>query len=348
MTKRQLNADLFARGKGECIGTVFAGNILGQAHEFKFSDYQVRVRLPSAEFEIGSNEPIGNSAKIVHFRQGRVDDLALEHTFYAVDYLIVEIDFIEQVLIPSALLDSEHVQKSAELSSQAPHLDKLTIRYDRLLVMAWQHWMRVARWATNQSRMGLPDWTIGQNANLTMPRVHEKSTGFGVWASPVVIKSIRPASLDSKRWQHVGDILTGQRTPPIWFEYLVEAQQRLFNQDYSGSVLSSVIACETIARAVYKQLVGTPRNAAAEDLADRVAAQAIIGRWKDLTGLKAEGKVHQIFEIRNGLVHSGRTDSVDERIATNTFQTARNFVLSGDEWWFAEIGLSNPRTVDFD
>lgn len=348
MTKRRLKAGLFARGKGLCRGTIFAGDILGQAHEFKFSDHQVRVCLPSVEFEIGSNKPVGRNARIVHFRRGRVDDLALDRSFYELDHMTVEVDFNEPVQIPSDLLDHESVQISPGLESQAPHLDKLAATYDRLLISAWHHWMRVARWATNQYTIGLPDWTTDESADLKMPRVHEKSTGYGVWASPGIIRSERSASIDTKRWNHIGDVLACQRTPPIWFEYLVEARQRLFNQDFSGCVLSSVIACETIARAIYRHHVGTPANAAAEELVDRTAAQAIIGRWKGLIGVKAEGKVHDIFGIRNGLVHSGRTDSVDAKVASDTLQTARKFVEGGDVWWFAEQGLSNPRIVIFD
>jgi hypothetical protein len=118
----------------------------------------------------------------------------------------------------------------------------------------------------------------------------------------------------------------------------------LAKHDYSGSVLSSVIACETLARAVYNNLAGTPANAAAAELVNRAPAQAILGRWKDLTGLKVEGGVHKIFDIRNNLVHSGRTDSIDKEIAISAFDTARQFVENGDEWWFSKHGLSNPRT----
>jgi hypothetical protein len=348
MSERMLKAELFARGWALCRGTVFAGDVLGRAHQFTFSDHQVRVSLPSAEFEIGSNKPVGTSSKFVRFRSGYADDLALERSFYELDYVVVEVDFKNPVQIPKPLLDNESVQKSPELAFQAPHLDKLAVRYDSLLVSAWNHWMRVARWATNQYTIGLPDWTTDESADVKMLRVHEKNTGYGVWASPNIVRSERSATIDTKRWDHIGRVLATELTPPIWFEYLVEARQRLFNQDFSGCVLSSVIACETIARATYRHHTGTPANAAAEELVDRTAAQAIIGRWKDLTGIKAEGKVHHIFDIRNRLVHSGRTDSVDAKAASNTFQTARNFVENGDEWWFAELGLSNPRMVDFD
>jgi hypothetical protein len=345
MSKGDFKAELFARGFGICRGTTFAGDVLGRTHEFLFSDHQVRVCLPSVEFETGSYLPSAKSANIVRFRSGRIDDPAPERSFYELEYVTVEVDFKKPVHIPLTLLDNEAVQKSPELASQAPHLDKLAAQYDGLLVSAWHQWMRVARWATNQYSIGLPDWTIDGSGDLKMPWIHEKKTGYGVWASTTVIQMGRSASINAKGWEHIGGVLTLQITPPIWFEYLAEAGHRIANQDFSGCVLSSVIACETLARAAYMHLIGSPANEAAAELANRTAAQAIIGRWKDLTGLKAEGKVHRIFEIRNGLVHSGRSDYVDADIARDTLQTARTFVESGDEWWFAERGLSNPRTA---
>lgn len=346
MSKEVLNAELFARGQGICNGTEFAGDLLGKTHEFQHSDHRVRVRLPSVEFEPGTNAPIGKGASIAHFRSGFVDDPSLERSFYTLEYVTVEVDFQQPVPIPSVLLEHPAVRKSPELRAEAPHLDSLAVQYEGLLVSAWHHWLRVARWASNQPNIGLSDWTLDGADDLKMPRIFERTTGHAVWAAANVIHLQHPASFNTKTWEHVGSVLARQLTPPIWFEYLVEARARLAGQDFSGCVLSSVIACETLARATYMHLVGTPSNAAAAELVNRTAAQAIIGRWKELTGLKAEGKVHSIFDIRNGLVHSGRTDSVDQQIARDALQTARKFVEAGDEWWFDEQGLPNPRTTN--
>ena len=65
--------------------------------------------------------------------------------------------------------------------------------------------------------------------------------------------------------------------------------------------------------------------------ASAVATQSIVGKWTDLTGLNAEGGVDAIFEIRNKLVHGGRTDSVHERTADDALRTASRFVEAGDE-----------------
>jgi hypothetical protein len=138
-------------------------------------------------------------------------------------------------------------------------------------------------------------------------------------------------------------VLKEELNTPIWFEYLVEASHRLANKDYFGSILSSTISCETMARAVFSHLAGTPTNAAVAKLVDRTAAQAIIREWKDLTGIKADGSVHQLFKTRNDLVHSGRTVSVTSEIADKSLTAARRFVEGGDEWLFAAEERTNPR-----
>jgi hypothetical protein len=264
-------------------------------------------------------------------------------SFYEVDYLTVEIDFDHPISIPPSTLDHPAVRLSPDLKRDAPHLDKVSARYDDLLVSAWHHWLRTARWATDQHSIGLHAWEVDGSPVLEMPRIHEKTTGYGIWSSPSVARARRQATIDSHRWAHIQSVLASELTAPVWFEYLVEAHQRLANKDYSGCVLSSTIACETIARAVFSDLAGKPKNAAVAELVDRTAAQAIIGRWKDLTGVKADGAVHRLFETRNSIVHSGRTDSIDKEIARKSLEAARKFVLRGDEWWFIHQGMPNPR-----
>lgn len=341
-----INASLFARGRGLCVGTLFSGCLLGRSQEFPYSGHAARIALPSAEFAEGSAEPTGANANVVSFRNGWANDPRPEVSYYQLEYVNVEIDVPKRVKIPKELLRHPAVRKSPEADKAAPHLEKLTNDCDDLLAGALRHWMKVARWATDQHAIGVTDWEVDGAPDLKMARLYEKQSGFGIWASTVVTQFKRAAEIDEKKWDHIGRVLVAGHTPPIWFEYLVEASHRLADQDYSGSVLSSAIACETMARAAFSHLAGNPPNAAAGDLIDRIAAQAIIGRWEKLTGIKAAGAVHKLFETRNGLVHSGRTGSVDKSKATTSFEAARKFVENGDEWWFAEKGLNNPRTSD--
>lgn len=345
MTKPKIWADLVARGQGRCLGAMFAGDILGQEHKYEFGERRVTVRLPPAEFEAGSADPKGKFAPVIHSRQHRSANPTPATSYYEVEYLIVEIELPEAIRIPQSLLEHSAVRMSPTLRSEERQLNKLSEQYDSLLAAAWLHWMRVARWATNEHSIGLPGVEIEGSPDLAMSRLYDTATGHGVWTSPASITLMRSVQINAKKWAHIGRVLSGPQTPPIWIEYLVEGRHRLANRDYSGCVLSSAIACETMARAAFSHLVGSPANAGAAELVDRTAAQAIVGRWEALTGLKAEGSVHKLFDTRNRLVHSGRTDIVDEKIASTAYKAACGFVEGGDEWWFVQQRLANPRTT---
>ena len=342
MSQDDLSAELFVRGLGVCPGTTFSGAILGSSHAFLLSGSRVRVSLPSAEFSMDSHDPIGPSTGHVHFQSGYVGQ-SFEKSFYGIDQVYVEVDIPELVRIPKSLLEVDAAQLSPEVMNSHPHLEALSVQYDELAASAWMHWMRVARWAINEPLIGVPNWSSNERPQLKMPRLREKTTGFSIWASTGIITMRRSADIDLPRWAHIGKALADQLAPPVWFDYLVEAEQRLCNHDFSGCVLSSAIACETVARACYFHLLGAPRHPTAADMVDRTAVQAIIGRWKELTGIKAGGKVHKIFEARNRLVHSGSADVIDEAIARETLSAASNFVDGGDKWWFNQKGENNPR-----
>lgn len=342
MSHDDLSAELFVRGWGSCPGTTFSGEILGSFHTFSVSGHKARVILPSAEFADDSHDPIGKTAGIVHFSSGYVGQ-GFEKSFYRLDRIYVEVDVQELVRIPKSVLDIDAVQKSPDLINSHPHLETISVQYEELAEHAWAHWMRVARWAINEPLIGLPDWTSNGSPQLQMPRLREKKTGFSIWSAISIITANRSSNIDSNRWHHIASALLDQRTPPVWFDYLVEAEQRFYNRDFSGCVLSCAIACETVARACYFHLIGTPAHPTAAELVDRTAAQAIIGRWKKLTGIEADGSVHKIFDTRNRLVHSGSADVIDRSIAKETLNAAWKFVDSGDKWWFIEKGEDNPR-----
>jgi hypothetical protein len=342
MQQEDLSAELFVRGFGTCASTTFAGAILGATHSFSHAGCQTRVSLPLAEFSEGSHDPFGASARFVHFRSGYVGQ-NYERSFYEVDRIYVEVDVRERVRIHRSMLDVDGVQKSPELIADYPHLETLSVKYEELASSAWAYWMRVARWAINEPLIGVPSWSSDGTRRLQMPRLTERTTRFSIWTSTGIIRLSGSCNVDQKRWNHIEAVLESACTPPVWFDYMVEAEQRFYNLDFSGCVLSSAIACETLARACYFYLIGTPIHPTAAEMVDRTAAQAIIGRWKKLTGIDVDGKVHSIFDTRNRLVHSGRADVIDESMARDTLTAAWTFVDGGDRWWFDQKGETNPR-----
>lgn len=345
MSEKTQPAKLFSNGRGTCAGTIFSGAILGRTHTFQYENHDIKISLPVIQFADDSNEPSGENAHLVNFRSGWVDRNSPERSFYSVEYLDIEIAIDGTQEIPNSTLAHRAVQIPESKTGETAKLDEIAEKYQSMLVSVWRHWIRMTRWATNQYQVGLNDIEIGDGGEISYPRICERETRYAVWASPVVFRVLRSAEIDLPRWDHIQTVLNTGHLPPIWFEYLVEAHSRFERSDFSGCLLSCAIACETITRAAFRRLAGTPLNETAGELIDRTAAQAILGNWKKLTGIKADGAVHALFDQRNKLVHSGHIDGIDRQNAALAMKTAISFVEEADKWWFDEIGEPNLRTA---
>lgn len=343
MGLKTANVELVALGHGQCAGTSFSGETLGKSHKFRFADHDVVIQLPKVRFEHGSVVPKGRNSHLVQRSTSYGDSGSLSTIFFRVSYLKIKIQIAGHQEVPVSTLKHRSTQIPSEISSVTNALDCLASNYDRMLFDVFRHWVSIARWSTNQQRLGLRDFEPYNRNELSSPRISLRKNNFDIWQTARIGSVLRSSMITSSDWDHIRSILKSNSSPPIWFELLCEANDRFARYDFSGSALSSVFACEAVARTIFQRLAGTPSNEAASELIEKISVRSIIQRWKSLTGLKADGDVHKIFDLRNDLAHSRISGNVDRETAQSAIKTATTFVEKADEWWFEHLKIPNPR-----
>jgi hypothetical protein len=110
----------------------------------------------------------------------------------------------------------------------------------------------------------------------------------------------------------------------------------------------STAACE---RGTLRGLAGHPSNPLAAELIDRANAQTIIGKWEKLLGLSKtelkkwpKSQMHELFDLRNGLVHEGRYDDIKSDALKRLGDRTAEFVDKADAVYRSITGAKDYRT----
>lgn len=305
--------------------------LLGSTMEFPFLDGMVVVALP-----VVKADPDDFYAAC-RFSEGLAadGDFHPETSWYKVFRLKFAYRFPEPDLVAK---QDESVWNSAELSAE-PEISEFVFSSTRKLDAAVSRWKAIARYETNSGIIGRAD--VGFSAQMMFKpgvRISRVSDGRifrsfgGIFSSDIVTK------LSADHWRSIQTQLCSESCPPLWFEYIFEAERRLDVDDVNGAVLSAAIACESAVRAVLWTKSPPIQNEAARRLFDTVSIQAILGRWSELTGLtrsemKASGKsaVHMLLDLRNDLLHNA-VSMADRKEEVRTLVTSiKTFIRETDK-----------------
>lgn len=326
-----------------------AGDLFGRSHRFKHDARPVEIRIPPVP--VGDDfRPIGRASETAALFGWQTENPTLETSRYHLFALEITIEMTEQPTVPVAIFDKPPIQMEIAGPDLAEELTDLVHGYEDRLAAAFQHWQQVARWISSSNALGSSQEMALSNADqLEFTRLIRADDRKAFWLAGGYA-SLGPATtLNKHLWYAIEDALSHDDSPPLWFRYLDDAFRNGVVRDLPGVVLSCAIACETLAREALWLSSGSTTNPDARDLIDRVPVSSILGRWQRLTGIsRIDSRIREInglFELRNKLMHvGGRGKALDEPAAEKFFEATRAFVLTGDEWYFRERGLTNPRS----
>ena len=327
------------------------GDLFGRQHCFTHDDRNVTITLPFVE--LGSDlQPLERYQNVASYRSGWVDDHRPEVTTYQISHIEVSIKIEEEIKVPPKLLAQP--PKHPEIAGQrlSKRLDAMAIGYEARLASAVKHWEEVYRWISGSSALGAPTWRTSREAeaHLSGMALVVSTNKQRFWTPTHTTMSLRGGRADAAIWDAIGSALMNGYEAPIWFRYTDEAHHRLLTQDFNGALLSSAIACETIARECFWLASGATSNEAVRDLMDRVSISGMLDKWPSLVGLPKSdlpmSELRKLFTRRNRLMHAGGKGAALDRAEAETLSaSARTFVLASDEWYFARRGIANPRVL---
>lgn len=340
-----------ASASAEIDALEVTGDLFGRQHCFKHEDRDVTITIPFVE--LGPDlRPLEGYESVASYRSGWVNDHRPEVTTYQISHIDVSIRLVEEIKAPATLLDQP--PKHPEIAGQrlSNRLDALAIEYEARLAAAVKHWEEVYRWISGSSALGAPTWRASRDAEAHLSRMAlvVSASRQRFWTPTHTSMAMRGGRANAAIWDAINSALMNGFEAPIWFRYTDEAHHRLLKQDFNGALLSSAIACETIARECFWLASGATNNEAARDLIDRVSISGILDKWANLTGLPKSdlplGELRKLFTRRNRLMHAGgKGAALDRAEVEGLLVSARTFVLASDEWYFALRGIANPRVL---
>ena len=101
---------------------------------------------------------------------------------------------------------------------------------------------------------------IGQPAFIGHARsiyLIEKQSRHRFWAGPIRLVGQLLHIVTTAEWEATQHAVSDRRYPPIWFEFLFDAEHKFHTGDHSGCILSLAIACESMFRHVLNNQVPT-------------------------------------------------------------------------------------------
>lgn len=340
-----------ASARAKMRGLKVTGDLFGRSHRFSHNERTVTVKLP--EVRLGpDHEPLPEYSKLASRSGSIVGDGRVERMSFNIAWLEITVEVAEAISLPAELFEVS--PKSPELAGPelTKNLDKLMIEYEARIASAILCWEQTTRWLSGSSSLGTGDLIGGREAaeRLEFTAFQRTSDGRTFWLPSHTFVVRRMATIDSFLWDQIGSALSNGQSAPIWFRYLDEANHREYRRDLEGAILSGAIACETLAREVFWIKSGATQDAEARKLIDRLRASDILGKWSRLTGLCNEitkvKSVKRVFELRNRIMHAGSNGELDtETGAKELLVAVREFVNSGDKWYYDKCQMPNPRLV---
>jgi hypothetical protein len=282
-------------------------DLLGAQHSFTHSGRQVSVALPQSE-EINRPRHLRRVVCDVWRTEGRVP---LE---YQVNEVTVRIAVGHPLAVPEEALKVAPRRDHLFTEFERNQLAQLIEEHAALAVDAFRYWLSVLRWKSKIGEIGepqvkLPDQSSGGSA------LQESATGHRFWLDSIHIVAHASGIVNSSNWQSAQEALSESRSPPIWFDFIFQAQQRINNHDLIGAVLSLAIALEAIIRTLVTHNLSTQNvEPLICDIVDRANLRSILNRIKTLSLWNDEwkrqidfGAFNELMNYRDRVMHSADT-----------------------------------------
>lgn len=306
---------------------VITPELLGKSLGFTFRNHIIRIELPSSD-KINRDKGYDEMVS-VRVRRSE-DNEPLEYEVHKVDVIVT---FPMKHQIPSEVLTRNLIAYELFTSEEQEKLNDITWKHEVIAEHAFNYWIGVTRWITDNSNIGqfervdkLSDWRT-----YLMESKSEKK----FWAGPAIIVVPRITPVTVQEWTRIEMIVKQGVNPPLFVELKHDGEMHLKSGDINRAVVDLARACEIFLRqSVYKMMP----NDMSRDLVEYIE-RAPIHMYHEkffpsvLTAKSKEdykklsSRLKKLFESRNKILHEGKLQSLTELDCQN-FVKVTNELLS--------------------
>jgi hypothetical protein len=299
-------------------------DLVGAKHEFIFDGCRATVALPTIEME-----ERGVETALMCIKWKSEGMVPLEYQVGVVD---LTIELTEPIDIPEEMLGLPMKQVDLLNKAQIAKLDDLADKGSDTLQRAFDYWLRVVRWKSRIGYIGEPRIRYAGREGIGSV-LKDRATRHRLWQSPQVIHAIGGKVATSNEWNEAQLALAANKQPPVWFEFLFEAQMRMNNEDLVGSVLTLAIAFEVSLRKIFsaglERLDADPAILAVLDVANLRALLTRLKKvraWNDDWAAATEfGALHKLMDYRDGVMHMAKVAELNRAELRTMYAAVEKF-----------------------
>jgi hypothetical protein len=303
--------------------------LLGLFHEFHYDNSLVKVVLPSSDC---LTLPRQSDQRLRVRTRRKLDDGKEEP--YGIEVMSVDVTvFKDQTIqIPAQALDVYPNAYNLFSEDQCKKLEELTEEYSTIARESFDLWLRTLRWRSMK-------WYIGR------PEIHGIESGWSTyllddtqkrfWVSAIcggTVYFTEPITMIE--WESVERSLKNGEKPPIYYDLMFDARGHFRLGDYARAVVDAAVACETYLRTLVAQELPEELNETLKKYIDDANIGQVLNHFipkilNDDEGerfSKIKSKLHELFNARNGILHSGRFEGITEEKCKKFLDVTRELI----------------------
>jgi len=289
----------------------------GAKAQFEFEKHRVEIALPTLppEDKRAPGDPYAQAEADVWDKNGNIVDVYIY--FLSVAALALQFE------LPAIAAKCRHINASLYTPEETKELDEKSDQLYFLARRAVDYFFDVARWKAGFGLIALD--TRPDRATLRGGRLFNLSHG-GAFYSPAVDRTVsapKRHKLTVKEWNNIVATLTSGIYPPIWNEYLANAERRIDINDLRAGIIDLAIAAESVIR----QFPGASMRARENKMSTIFANWTKFG-FPPASHLPWFAKVDTLFKARNELMHRGDGNRVQISFCRDAASAVENLITA--------------------
>lgn len=294
---------------------VIQPELVGALHEFIFEGYKIRIKLPS-KAQIPTEPLQGDLLFFNVYKEANGRKIPRDFYVRAVD---VEVCVPEPILVTKDILNQPPNAFDIVPETQQAQLNKLTENYGAIAEKAFDFWLRVLRWKCGESAIGRPE--IRGSASGWSTYLITEPGGQRIWIAPGISRVKRYKAVTGEIWNHADSALKKGLKPPVFVEFEFDAIEHIQLGDLQRGIVDMAVACETFLRMLVAQSLPSNLNRSVSEYVDDTNIRLVLRKFvpEILTATerkqlkKIESKLHELFDVRNDILHKGRIEQLTSR-----------------------------------
>ena len=320
-----------------------SSRVLGKRHEFKFEKHNVEVALPNPDIAEVAEEPsmLSQAEKYRVAIAGRSTDDQNMPTRIAIESADIVIQLPMKVEIDLRMLETPPNRPEFAGEEQVQELNALSEEYSNLASRAFEYWLRVMRWKSEDPTIGRPairGFESGWSTYLVSPK---SRTRF--WAGPLAFDIVVKDPIDIRTWNEVEKALNQSLEPPLYYNYLFDSIEHSKTDDLPQAVVELSTSSELFIRTKTMQAVSIDLLPVMRDYLDEANIRFVMRKFfLELLSKKGakyfkriSSSLHALFNDRNTILHSGRKEDLSRDEFLRYLDATRKLIHMADdeEYW---------------